>query len=117
MSTDSNISWQETPSCVRLTLARAEKLNPLDWVTVRELKDAVAKIEGMPGVVAVVIGLIWWNARSLFRADASRRHADLALREAEAVYHSLVETLPQRIFRKDLAGRYTFGNGNFCVLQ
>ena len=55
MSTDSNISWQETPSCVRLTLARAEKLNPLDWVTVRELKGAVAKIEGMPGVVAVVI--------------------------------------------------------------
>ena len=55
MSTDSNISWQETPSCVRLTLARAEKLNPLDWVTVRELKDAVAKIEGVPGVVAVVI--------------------------------------------------------------
>ena len=55
MATDSNISWQETPSCVRLTLARAEKLNPLDWATVRELKDAIAKIEGMPGVVAVVI--------------------------------------------------------------
>ena len=56
MSTDSNISWQETPSCVRLTLARAEKLNPLDWVTVRELKDAVAKIEGMPVVAVVITG-------------------------------------------------------------
>jgi enoyl-CoA hydratase/carnithine racemase len=55
MATDSNISWQETPSCVRLTLASAEKLNPLDWATVRELKDAIAKIEGMPDVVAVVI--------------------------------------------------------------
>ena len=66
------------------------------------------------GLVAGLIGLIWWNARSLFQADASRRDTDLALREAEAVYHSLVETLPQRIFRKDLAGRYTFGNGNFC---
>jgi len=66
------------------------------------------------GLVAGLIGLVWWNTRRLFRADASRRHTDLALREAEAVYHSLVETLPQRIFRKDLAGRYTFGNGNFC---
>jgi enoyl-CoA hydratase/carnithine racemase len=55
MATDSNIAWQETPSCVRLTLARADKLNPLDWGTVRELKDAVAKIEGMPDIVAVVI--------------------------------------------------------------
>ena len=25
-----------------------------------------------------------------------------------------METLPQRIFRKDLEGRFTFGNGNFC---
>jgi len=66
------------------------------------------------GMVAVLIGLIWWNTRGLFRADANRRDTDLALREAEAVYHSLVETLPQRIFRKDLMGRYTFGNGNFC---
>jgi PAS domain S-box-containing protein len=64
--------------------------------------------------VVVLIGLAWWNARHLFRANASRRDTDLALRAAEAVYHSLVETLPQRIFRKDLAGRYTFGNGNFC---
>jgi len=55
MATDLNISWQETPSCVRLTLAKADKLNPLDWGTVRELKDAVAKIDGMPNIVAVVI--------------------------------------------------------------
>lgn len=55
MASDSNIEWQAGPSCVRLTLVRAEKLNPLDWDTVRELKDAVAKIEGMLDIVAVVI--------------------------------------------------------------
>jgi enoyl-CoA hydratase/carnithine racemase len=55
MATDSNIEWQADASCVRLTLARADKLNPLDWATVRELKDAVAKIDAMPDVVAVVI--------------------------------------------------------------
>jgi enoyl-CoA hydratase/carnithine racemase len=54
-ATDSNIEWQAGPGCVRLTLARAEKLNPLDWGTVRELKGAVEEIEGMSEVVAVVI--------------------------------------------------------------
>ena len=34
---------------------QGQKLNPLDWATVRELKDAIAKIEGMPDVIAVVI--------------------------------------------------------------
>ncbi len=39
---------------------------------------------------------------------------DRGARESEAVYHSLVETLPQNIFRKDLQGRYTFANANFA---
>jgi sigma-B regulation protein RsbU (phosphoserine phosphatase) len=36
------------------------------------------------------------------------------LRASEALYHSLVETIPQNIFRKDLQGRYTFCNRQFC---
>jgi enoyl-CoA hydratase/carnithine racemase len=55
MATESNIEWQADAACVRLTLARADKLNPLDWDTVRELKAAAAKIEGMADIVAVVI--------------------------------------------------------------
>ncbi len=47
------LRWSE--SCVRLTLARADKLNPLDWTTVRELKDAVAAIEARTDVSAVII--------------------------------------------------------------
>jgi two-component system, NtrC family, sensor kinase len=38
---------------------------------------------------------------------------ELALRESEAFYHSLVESLPQSILRKDLTGRFTFCNRNF----
>lgn len=34
--------------------------------------------------------------------------------EAEAFYHSLVETIPQNIFRKDSKGRFTFANSRFC---
>jgi PAS domain S-box-containing protein len=37
-----------------------------------------------------------------------------ALRDSEALYHSLVETLPLSMFRKDLQGRFTFGNHLFC---
>jgi sigma-B regulation protein RsbU (phosphoserine phosphatase) len=36
------------------------------------------------------------------------------LRNSEALYHSLVETLPQNIYRKDLQGRYTFANARYC---
>ena len=37
-----------------------------------------------------------------------------ALQDSESFYHSLVETIPQNIFRKDLQGRFTFANSRFC---
>ena len=40
--------------------------------------------------------------------------AEEKLRHSEALYHSLVETLPQNIFRKDLEYRFTFANRQFC---
>jgi PAS domain S-box-containing protein len=40
--------------------------------------------------------------------------AEAALRESEALYRSLVENLPQCILRKDLHGRFTFVDTNFC---
>ena len=39
----------------RLTLTRADKLNPLDWDTVRELKAAVAEIDARADIFAVVV--------------------------------------------------------------
>jgi PAS domain S-box-containing protein len=39
---------------------------------------------------------------------------ETAFRESEAFYHSLVESLPQNIFRKDLEGRHTFANSRYC---
>ncbi|RJP35542.1 MAG: PAS domain S-box protein [Candidatus Omnitrophota bacterium] len=39
-----------------------------------------------------------------------------ALRHSEAYYHSLVETLPQCVFRKDLQGCFTFANRQFCSI-
>jgi two-component system NtrC family sensor kinase len=44
-----------------------------------------------------------------------RKRVEEALEKSEAFYHSLVESLPQNILRKDLDGRFTFGNGRFCT--
>lgn len=48
------------------------------------------------------------------RDITARKLAEARLRASEAFYHSLVETLPQNIFRKDLSGRFTFANRRFC---
>jgi PAS domain S-box-containing protein len=42
-----------------------------------------------------------------------RKHMEQRLRDEEALYHSLVETLPLNILRKDLHGRFTFANQRF----
>ena len=42
-----------------------------------------------------------------------RRHEE-ELRNSETLYHSLVETLPQNIFRKNLNEQFTFANQRFC---
>jgi PAS domain S-box-containing protein len=44
-----------------------------------------------------------------------RKQAEKALRDSEALYHSLVETLPVCLFRKDRAGRFAFANQPFCA--
>lgn len=48
------------------------------------------------------------------RYAIERKRAEEALQKSEAFYHSLVESLPQNIFRKDLLGRFTFANRRFC---
>ena len=47
-----NIELQWGPSSARLTLARPDRLNPLDWPTIRELRVAVAEIEARAGIDA-----------------------------------------------------------------
>jgi sigma-B regulation protein RsbU (phosphoserine phosphatase) len=42
------------------------------------------------------------------------RQIEQALRKSESLYHSLVETMPQNVFRKDLQGRFTFANQQYC---
>src|ERR1051325_4241738 len=44
-----------------------------------------------------------------------RKHAQEALKDSEALYHSLVECLPLKVLRKDLEGRFTFANSLYCT--
>jgi PAS domain S-box-containing protein len=48
--------------------------------------------------------------------EFERRKAEEALRESEALYHSLVECLPCVVVRKDLEGRFIFANPCFGEL-
>ena len=43
-----------------------------------------------------------------------QRQMEEALRSSESLYHSLVETMPQGVFRRDLQGRFTFANQPYC---
>lgn len=81
---------------------------------------------GLPIALAILIaatGLGLWRLRKrhtdlsvdLETVADERRRAVRALRETEFLYHSLVETLPQMILRKDLDGRFTFANQRFCA--
>ncbi|HZE96453.1 MAG TPA: PAS domain-containing protein [Planctomycetota bacterium] len=44
------------------------------------------------------------------------KRAEEKTRDSEALYQSLIETLPQCIFRKDLEGRYVYVNRPLCDL-
>ncbi|HMF11784.1 MAG TPA: PAS domain S-box protein, partial [Gemmataceae bacterium] len=50
------------------------------------------------------------------RDITERKEAEESVRASEALYHSLVEYLPQNIFRKNLEGRFTFANRKFCAI-
>ena len=52
---------------------------------------------------------------SIARDISDRKKAQEALLKSEAMLQSLVNSLPQNIFCKDLDGRFTFVNENFCT--
>lgn len=50
----------------------------------------------------------------ILSARVERQRAEQTLRESRGLYHSLVESLPQSVFRKDREGRFLFCNQRFC---
>ena len=48
------------------------------------------------------------------RCSASTKRRSRRCSETEAVYKSLIESLPLNVFRKDLQGRFVDANQRFC---
>jgi two-component system, NtrC family, sensor kinase len=103
-------------------------------------RAAVAVKEGMHGAFAFpvvhgqeVVAVVEFFSREVRPPDADllktftaigsqigqfieRQRIAQALKDSEAFYHSLVESLPQNIIRKDRQGVFTFANQRFCSL-
>jgi PAS domain S-box-containing protein len=85
-------SWPEVPPALEALCLRALAKRPEDRPAAAA--DLAREVQG-------------WQ-------EYERRKAEEALRESEALYHSLVECLPCGVWRKDLEGRFTFANQRCC---
>ena len=54
------------------------------------------------------------GTQAIFFDITDRHRAEQALREQEALYHSLVDSLPLCLLRKDRDGKFMFVNQEFC---
>ena len=95
------VTGGETP--VALDHRLQHKAGNLRWV-----RNTVVPRRDESGAVVAYDGLI--------RDITARKTAEEKLVKSEAFYHSLVESLPQHIIRKDLNERFTFANQKFCQL-
>jgi PAS domain S-box-containing protein len=64
--------------------------------------------------VGLLRGQVQQRTGELDQEIAEHQRTEGALLTSERFLHSLVESLPQNILRKDLEGRFTFANGFFC---
>ena len=94
------VAQGETPPLEHRLL---HKNNEVRWV-----RNTVVPRRDEEGQVVAYDGLI--------RDITARKSAEERLQKSELFYHSLVESLPQHIIRKDLYERFTFANQKFCQL-
>jgi PAS domain S-box-containing protein len=79
------------------------------------LRIANTTVETLMGAVVTGLALLYrGNAIKLQDSYNSLRASEDQLRRSESLYRSLVENIPQCVFRKDLVGRFTYANSRFC---
>jgi PAS domain S-box-containing protein len=73
----------------------------LSWLSTTKVatRDPNGEINGIVGISRII---------------DDRKKAEEAVKNSEALYSSLVETLPLSVFRCDLEGRHIFGNKAYC---
>jgi len=91
----------KTGETLRLTEERAPDDKGPRFVEVIKIpvRDSQGEIMGTQGVL--------WDLTDWKRTQE-------ALQESESLYHSLMECSSLNVWRKDLAGRFTFANKGFC---
>jgi two-component system NtrC family sensor kinase len=75
-----------------------------------DINSSAIEIDGRPCVLAVMRDISQRKEQ-----EEAHERVERELRESQAFYHSLVESLPLHILRKDHEGRFTFGNQRFCA--
>lgn len=78
------------------------------------LKHAVERAAGLKELLEEKVRLEAANREYRENLERLVEQRTRSLQENEVLYQSLVEHLPQYIFRKDLQGHYTFVNQEFC---
>ena len=95
----------------RIATALEKGANRFEWMHKRadtgrifpaEVLFSTMELDGKPVLQAVV------------RDITARKQAEEELRNSRALYFSLVENMPQSVFRKDRAGHFQFVNDRFC---
>jgi PAS domain S-box-containing protein len=99
---------------------RANDLKVLDADAPLEFEETLLQDEGMRVYLSVKFPLhdldgTPYAVCGISTDISERKRAEKALRDSETLYHSLVETLPVCIFRKDRRGRFAFANQSFCA--
>ncbi len=85
------------------------------FIVVVKVLMAVVSWATVLSLVPVLPRLLDSRSVEDFKAQISQREAaEQALKESEAAYKSLVESLPLNIFRKDCFGRFVSANQRFC---
>jgi len=100
----------ETEQEIRATgMPRVDIEEKLVWPDGR-LMDASSTRLPLRDASGAVIGTF-----GIFRDIGPHLQAKKEIRRAEALYRSLVDSMPQNFFRKDLDGRLIFGNRQYCM--
>jgi two-component system, sensor histidine kinase and response regulator len=96
---------------------RNKSLGILSLMDARPRELTEAQVESIRIVARQVSGTLFLgSARSrLDQLSDEHQKVKKAFDDSESFYHNLVESLPQHIIRKDVKGKFTFANRNFCL--
>ncbi|HTL29612.1 MAG TPA: PAS domain S-box protein, partial [Tepidisphaeraceae bacterium] len=60
--------------------------------------------------MVIFLMLVWWNAAMLYQSDVRRNRAEAKLDEERNLLRTLIDSLPDLVYVKDLAGRNLLNN-------